>query len=334
MTLSGIAEIVTEKVGHTDSDSVAVCKKFIRRRYEMIWNESLWKESLGVFVQSDYTTKILGENTAAAPIFDEIVLNSTIDRPIAIRYVSDSRKQVLENTDLAATLFSDPDRFSRIGDPVSFTILGSQASGHYRDAITVLEIFSSSVSDVGGEVYIAEYGNGYKRSETVVLNGTSSVSTTNTYNNPTVITKPTTMGAVTVQIPVDTRFTGVDVLMPELVYLQPGERERRHVKVKIQGQPRETFTLVVIGKRRFPDLDNDNDTTPISGVDNALISYAQADMLERERQYGKAQLKIQEGGALLAQLKRLETHQQANISRIVPVSDGGYDTNPKLSIFS
>lgn len=334
MTLAELARIVTSKVGHTDEESVAVCKDFLRQRYEMVWNEALWKESVGVFFETEFAT-LPPTNTASAPIFDEVLLNPAIDRPLALRYVSDSKSRVLEASDLSATLFSDPGRFERIGDPVSFTITGSQASDHYRNGITLLEVFSDSVSDVGQEIRIAEDNGitGFRKRETLVLNGTSSVLTTNTYANPTMISKGATAGRVTVQVPSSSRVTDIDIARPKLVELEPHERERQHVKVKIQGQPREQFALITVGKRRFPGLREDLDSPTLSGVDNALIAYAQADMLERERQYGKAAMKVQEGGAMLDQLKRLETHQQATISRVVPATGPQYDYDLKPSIF-
>ena len=49
MTKSDIATYVGEKVHSTDDDSIAVFKTFVDRRYDMIWNAELWRESLGTY---------------------------------------------------------------------------------------------------------------------------------------------------------------------------------------------------------------------------------------------------------------------------------------------
>ena len=48
MTLSELATFICTKLSDTDADSVAVCKSFINRRYQMIWDSALWTETLGV----------------------------------------------------------------------------------------------------------------------------------------------------------------------------------------------------------------------------------------------------------------------------------------------
>lgn len=49
MTKSDIATYVGQKVHSTDDDSISVFKTFVDRRYDMIWNAELWRESLGTY---------------------------------------------------------------------------------------------------------------------------------------------------------------------------------------------------------------------------------------------------------------------------------------------
>ena len=66
-----------------------------------------------------------------------------------------------------------------------------------------------------------------------------------------------------------------------------------------------------------------------------VLALASADMLERQRQYGKAQAKVQEAQGQLQILLDLEKNQSANESRIVPVDihgggvGGAFGTNGK-----
>lgn len=93
-------------------------------------------------------------------------------------------------------------------------------------------------------------------------------------------------------------------------------------RVRFVEIPTAAMTVRVLGKRGAPLFTGDSDEPGISGSENCLISFAQGDMLQRERQYGKAQELFQEGAMLLDQLKRVETVQQAHNARIIP--EGGF----------
>ena len=94
-------------------------------------------------------------------------------------------------------------------------------------------------------------------------------------------------------------------------------------RIRLLETPEDATTVRVLGKRKCPAFTGDNDQPPVRGMENLLIAMAQGDMLERERQYGKANLKFQEGVALLNQFKAEETIQQAHNQRIIPDSGFG-----------
>ena len=89
-------------------------------------------------------------------------------------------------------------------------------------------------------------------------------------------------------------------------------------RIRLVVKPDASLTLRVLAKRKPPTFTDDNDEPGINGIDNVLLAFGQADMLERERQYGKAQLKLQEAALLLTQLIGQETVQQAHNQRIMP----------------
>jgi hypothetical protein len=81
-------------------------------------------------------------------------------------------------------------------------------------------------------------------------------------------------------------------------------------------------------KSEIRPLVADTDAPMISGIDNALIKYGTADMLKRQRQYGKAQLETGEGDRLLAVARDAETNQTARVMRITPEDlSGAYTRN-------
>lgn len=93
-------------------------------------------------------------------------------------------------------------------------------------------------------------------------------------------------------------------------------------RVRFVTIPDASLTVRILGKRGAPTFTNDLDQPGLTGVENALLAFAQADMLQRERHYAKAQALYQEAGLLLEQLKQEETVQMAHEQRIIP--EGGY----------
>lgn len=102
-------------------------------------------------------------------------------------------------------------------------------------------------------------------------------------------------------------------------------RSPKHNRVQLVPAPAVATTINVLGKKPFIPLDFDNETPAIKNVDDCLIAFGCADLLERVRQYGKAAQKLQEAEALLADLARIETLQEATHQVMQPAS--GFGTN-------
>lgn len=79
------------------------------------------------------------------------------------------------------------------------------------------------------------------------------------------------------------------------------------------------MTLGLVGKRKLQPMVLDTDSPMVRGIDNALLAFAQGDMLERSRQYQKAAAKNTEGSALIEGARDLERNQSAKDSRILPL---------------
>jgi hypothetical protein len=85
-------------------------------------------------------------------------------------------------------------------------------------------------------------------------------------------------------------------------------------QIRIYPIPLNGTTLLFYGKLVCPGLVADTDTPVIRNIDMALIAYAYGDMLQRQRQYGKADLKFKEALQLETDAWNLE-QQQANLPR-------------------
>ena len=96
-----------------------------------------------------------------------------------------------------------------------------------------------------------------------------------------------------------------------------------YCRIKPVPVPDAAGTIYVLGKLKWVAL-GDSDSPCLRGVDNALLCYAEGDMLERARQYGKAQAKYAEGRAMEQVMTDIEKGQQQSITRVTP-SEEGYD---------
>jgi hypothetical protein len=91
-----------------------------------------------------------------------------------------------------------------------------------------------------------------------------------------------------------------------------GNRQQR--QIRLYPIPDWGVTLLFFGKMLCPGLVASTDVVAIRNIDPALIAYAYADMLQRIRQYGKADIKRKEALDLETSAWNLEK-QQANLPR-------------------
>ena len=212
MTKTSIAQFVADKLQKSDADSLALIKSFIDRRYEMIWDSGLWRETLGT---TSYTVAIDTE---------EVTLNSTVRFPVSAAW--DEKEMVPINFETVFQL--NPDLLDGSGTPANYIVLPNDSSG---DAV-----------------------------------------------------------------------------------------------IRLVRKPDTAKTLLVLGKLKVTAL-GDTDSPKINGIDNALLAYVEADMLEHLRQYGKAQVKQQEAAGQMALVRDLETVQSARVSKLIPEMASVWDVN-------
>jgi len=94
-------------------------------------------------------------------------------------------------------------------------------------------------------------------------------------------------------------------------------------RIKLIPTPDKAGTLYVLGKLKWVEL-ADSDSPALNGADNALMAYAEHDMLKRARQYGKAQAMLMEAQAHNAIMRDLEKGQRQSISRVIPIETAVY----------
>ena len=235
---------------------------------------------------------------------DELILPQSISQVLAIT----ADNQELRPEDIITQYMVDPSALTESGTASSFSAITSV--GINFDLLNGSLYFDvADANDAGKKIEIVGKLLGdptriYK--ETLTLAASPSVNVSfESYSEITSLSKESTADTVTVK-----NITGYDKF-----YWYSWESKAE-------------FQRVILGKQKIRPLVSDTDAPMISGIDNALIKYGTADMLKRQRQYGKAQLETGEGDRLLAVARDTETNQTARIMRIVPDDfTAGYTRN-------
>lgn len=95
-------------------------------------------------------------------------------------------------------------------------------------------------------------------------------------------------------------------------------------KIRLFPIPKQSTAILIFGKRTFVPLAVDSDTPVLRNIDNALQSYAEGDMLSRQRKRGAAQAIYSEALEHLTLMQKIETQQAGHLSKIVPQVTNGY----------
>jgi len=320
MTLAEMALFVGQKVRATDPDSLTVCKQFLARRYEMIWNDQLWKDAVVPFSFSlgpgapFYNLPNRTDSLEAGYFF----FPEMVDRVIAVRSAAGG----ITVSDEPEYYRADLDAYAQTGTPANFLILPRCVTLFSTAAALALRLAVDA--DAGSTLHVTYLdGLNERQNWSGALPSIDLVTVADSVLLVERVTKPTTTSVVVL-------YKGNDDDAVAAAYgLQAETSFRLCLPIRVLPAPTALTAFKALVKKRLAPFDNDSAVPELGGVDNCLIAFAQADMLERARQYGKAQLKAQEAGALLAQLIRMETLQQAHRQRVTPdvetVSGGDLD---------
>jgi hypothetical protein len=310
MNLSDMAAVVCLRLGKSDDGSLAACKTFLRQRNEMLYHTALWKETQVV------DTCKASQETDGDAWRPELILPATIARPLAIRKGTDGVDGFIRATSLATVMMTQSGAMGAIGAPVEYAEIapcGLPWAQDYPYSPLTLEPTNSADSGVIVLVNGVD-GDELPFREAVTLTA-GSANTTAYWSEVSSIVKPRTAGWIQISAAGNT-------------YSMPPEATRTEFsRVRLFQVPEWTVDsdsipiqqkFLVLGKAPVSGFATDEDGPMLRGSDNCLIAFATADMLERGRQYGKAQAKLQEAGALLQQMLAVDQAQSAGIMRLIP----------------
>lgn len=317
MTLADMAAFVCAKVRQQDATAISRCKEFLRQRYEMLYADQLWRASLYLHEFSlpaqerDFDPNITTTGEEGMYFFPE-----SVDRVLAIRFSEDQVDVIDELQLYRGTL----DQYEEEGAPIKFSILSPAlfwvASPNMDNMI--LQATADDPADANIAV-TARWLDGKGNPYTTTTNG--GVGFIDANENGIQLLETVTHDAMTgdLVLSFDEGDTGnfIDVGRTPAGGTSMIPRQRVRVYPK-PGNGAERRSMRALVKRKALPISSNNDTPTLTGIENCLMAFAQSDMLQRARQYGKAQIVQQEALALFDQFKRLEVVQQANRMQITP----------------
>lgn len=307
MNLADMTNYVCSKVGQTDEESQAQCRMFLARRYEMIWDSALWRDTLSLVT----FTSSVGSDTVLLPL--------GIERVLKLRVGTNTVRPFD-----AATVFDfNPGVFDGYGSEYGFLTLAPVVAGPLDSTTAFQILLAGNPSGDGSAQLVFEYENdaGGNSVSSVTLGADASPSAFAKYLVRA--DKPVTTAAYQFYTPSDGVF---------FTFLKSQQSAPRRVRIRLLKTTDTALDCMALGKRRCPRFETFNSTAQqefssplLMNCENALMAFAQGDMLERQRQYAKAQVKTQEGQRELQIMLDLEKIQSASEMRIIPEDSGGFD---------
>lgn len=319
MTLAEMADFVCGKARANDAASLAACKKYLRQRYEMIYNDQLWRGSLYMHtfelpaLERDYVPNFTPIGQAGVYFFPTVV-----DRVLGLRQTSGEIGVVDELELYRGSL----DEYDQDGEPVQFSVL-SPALMWLPDPDLDSQPVRLSGGDTSQTATVRWVDGDGEEHTTEIETGADTVFGSEGDESGVQlvesVTAPVSDAGLFLEWNEDDSGNWLRMARKRPTETSMPIRQRIRVFPKPgDGAAIGAYQLRALVKRKVIPLEDDADTPVLRGVDNLLMSFAQADMLQRARRYGQAGVVQQEALALFEQFKRMEVAQQSHRQRIVP----------------
>ena len=91
-----------------------------------------------------------------------------------------------------------------------------------------------------------------------------------------------------------------------------------YTRMRLLPIPNKTFTLSVLAKTKYQDLDFDQQEPALRNLNNCLMAFIRASMKRRGGENGAAMAEFAEANALLTKTQQIEALQAANNQRFLP----------------
>lgn len=312
MTLSEMASLVCGKVRQSDAASVARCKEYLRQRYLMIAAEELWNDLIARLEFTFNVTETVAGNLFGPNLFGRSAgiwhLPAGVDRVLSVR-TSDGGLPVVDRFQMFSTTL---DQFAETGEAVQFEAEGAVVAD-LRGLLDTVEaqgvVLLSDAADAGQVVRI-RYMDLDGEVQTLAATLDAGGGYSNTFYPQVIFSASKQATSAAVSIVLDGSTVGAAEAS--------ATAWKKFPRLRLFPIPTADTALKALVKLKAQEMTDDGDEPQIRGIENCLMSFAQADMLQRARAYAKAEAVVGEGSALLKQLKTVAVAQEANLNRILP----------------
>ncbi len=247
-----------------------VIADIVNRNYELLWNNFIWPE---ICVVDEEVTVTSGSPYVYLPKrCGEILVITQRESNIVL---SPQTYQTFQQRYLGSITSS--------GYSVTYHPAGEFGVKSQPSAASQLVFVSSSASDTSQYIRIWGIVGNEELSEKVLLSGTGTSTSVNSYTEVNRLSKDsTTAGTITVTDGTNTIAT-----------ISPTETESRYKRIRLYAVPSSAFTVYLTYKRRFKKLVNNEDTLEIP-IEPVLIKLCYSDCLNDRKKFSEARMIKQE----------------------------------------
>jgi len=308
MTITEIAQFAGEKIGKTDADTITFLQKAAALNYRRVWNFAPWRET---------------------------VTNSTYGITDVAQIVISEAGTPTSNGTYSRTSFGTNTFNSTIGNGNSINY--NAGTWFLYDASQDLDTYRNSLStSTSFDTWYQQDGNLPPPNSAVTLSRTVTLGTN--VETPLSVAwgdnELTPMDLATIISQDADLLDTTRVGTPQAYYFK-GRNSSGIAEIDVYPglDTSSTTTLKVIEKLQcltrsnyivdFPPTSNAiGDELRLPHVSHVVLALTHADALERERQYGKAQLVVQTANTDLASMANYELSQVGGMKQITPTSLG------------
>jgi len=314
---------IGQMIQDSSSDRQTHIKNAINRKYEELANGFDWPDLWRL--EEAEVTVTAGEAHVYMPYHVQTLKGA----------VADANKEWVGNVDAGMFLARNFDQLSTQAKIFEGTLLGSSPVKREMAVAETLTLVSSDASDTTPVVKIWGMVGGDEISESVTLNGTSSVATSNSFSRITRIGTSSTdrdssrSGHITI--------TGT-TSSKELAVISVHNYDARYQVFRFQDVSSATDTLSIFYKKRVQPLVSDDDTFEINDAHLVVFELVMAEILKSQSKYNQAG--THEARAAGIRSSMLSTYfQQSNvIQQSLPMGPGvnhynhGQGFNKRISV--
>lgn len=306
MTYKQLQDEIGRHIQDTSSGRLTRIKDAINRKYTEIADGFDWPDLFRIGINE--VTVFANEQ--------DLYMPRHVD--LSKKIVFDSNKELLHNSNPAMFYNRYFDNLTAGGNPFEYTNAGS--SPIKRPIITAekLDFVSSDAGDTTPVVSVWGMVSGEELNELVTLNGTTTVTTVNTFSDVTRIGTETSIidssrsGNITI--------TG-NTSSTELAVIPTFEKDSRYQKIRFNTNPSTGTTLSIVYKKKARKLINDGDPLEIP-ADIILFELSVADILRSQAKYNQANINEGLGRQMMLEMMSRYANQTESIQQSAPIGPG------------